>query len=164
MSINDLLIMELDVEAPPTRKALERVPLTPAFAPHAKSMPIGKLAPHVAQLPGLGLAIVTSPRLDIGAKGWDPPAFEPAALVSTFDGLVGKLRSAIGSLPEAAWNEPWQMLWGEKVIFEGPRFLAYRRMFMNHLVHHRAQLGTYLRASGVPVPATYGPSADEGLA
>ncbi|HVA64993.1 MAG TPA: DinB family protein, partial [Terriglobales bacterium] len=63
--------------------------------------------------------------------------------------------------PDAAWSEPWKLSMGETVFFSGSRFAAYRAMYLNHLVHHRAQLGVYLRLLGVPVPSTYGPSADE---
>jgi DinB family len=64
-------------------------------------------------------------------------------------------------MPDEAWQANWKLIFEGATIFDGSRFLAYRGMFLNHLVHHRAQLGVYLRLNGVPVPATYGPSADE---
>lgn len=162
MKINDLLLLELDRELPATRKMLERVPVQPDYTPHPRSMPLGKLAPHVAQLPMLGLAVLTAPGLDFATMKHEPLALESGAqLVKVFDGLVAQLRGALATVGDQAWEEPWQLSAGDRVIFKGPRFVAYRQLFMNHLVHHRAQVGTYLRQSGVPVPSTYGPSADE---
>lgn len=162
MPINDLLVMELDREVPATRKALERVPVTPAFAPHPKSMSLGDLAPHVAQLPLFGMAVVTQPALDFADWKHPPVKLESGPqLAAAFDGFIAQLRAALGGVPDSAWTEPWKLTWKGQVLFEGPRFIAYRQMFLNHLVHHRAQLGTYLRLNGVPVPSTYGPTADE---
>jgi uncharacterized damage-inducible protein DinB len=84
-----------------------------------------------------------------------------AQLVKVLEDGAAKVRKALIELPDEAWTENWKLLFEGSVIFDGPRFLAYREMFLNHLVHHRAQLGVYLRLNGVPVPATYGPSADE---
>lgn len=162
MAINDLLVMELDSEVPATRKALERVPITPDFAPHPRSMKLGDLAPHLAQLPYFGLAVVTQPSFDFADWKYPPVTLESGAqLAAVFTAAIGQLRPALAAVPDSAWNEPWKLIWDGNVVFEGPRFVAYRQMFLNHLVHHRAQLGTYLRQGGVPVPSTYGPTADE---
>jgi uncharacterized damage-inducible protein DinB len=165
MSMNELLLLELDVEMKKTRTALERVPADKKeFAPHAKSMPLGKLAPHVAQLAGFGLTILTTPELDFSKSSIKPLPFESTAqLVKAFDEGAEKVRAALQATPEAAWAEPWKLSWQGKTIFEGARFLAYREMFLNHLVHHRAQLGVYLRLNDKAVPATYGPSADDTM-
>jgi uncharacterized damage-inducible protein DinB len=165
MSIGNLLVSEFDAEMKKTRTTLERVPADKAdFAPHPKSMPLGKLAPHVAQLAGFGLSILTTPGLDFSKGSYKPLPLESAAqLVQVFDEGSAKVRSALASIPDAAWTENWKLSSGDKSIFEGSRFLAYRQMFLNHIVHHRAQLGVYLRLTGVPVPATYGPSADDKL-
>jgi uncharacterized damage-inducible protein DinB len=165
MSINELLLLELDVEIKKTRTTLERVPADKKeFAPHAKSMPLGKLAPHVAQLAGFGLTILTTPELDFSKGSIKPLPFESTAqLVKAFDEGAEKVRAALQATPEAAWTEPWKLSFQGKTIFEGARFLAYREMFLNHLVHHRAQLGVYLRLNEKPVPATYGPSADDTM-
>ena len=80
-----------------------------------------------------------------------------------FDEGVAKVRSALVGMTDEAWNQPWKLSLQGKPIFEGSRFLAYRQMFLNHIVHHRAQLGVYLRMNDEPVPATYGPSADDRL-
>jgi DinB family len=163
--INELLLNEFDEEAKKTRAMLERVPMKADFTPHAKSMPLGKLAPHVAELPGFGHTILTTPELDFSAGPPRPrPAFEsPEQLVKAFEDGAAKLRTALQQTPGTAWNEPWKLSLQGKPIFSGTRFLAYRQMFLNHLVHHRAQLGVYLRLNDKPLPATYGPSADDRM-
>jgi uncharacterized damage-inducible protein DinB len=165
MPISDLLLPELDAEMKKTRTALERVPADKKdYAPHAKSMPLGKLAPHIAQLAGFGLIILTTPELDFSKGSVKPLPFESLAqLVQAFDEGAAKVRAALQATPDSAWKENWKLSFQGKTIFEGDRFLAYRQMFLNHLVHHRAQLGVYLRLNEQPVPATYGPSADDTL-
>jgi uncharacterized damage-inducible protein DinB len=165
MPMNELLLTELDVEIKKTRTALERVPADKGdFAPHPKSMPLGKLAPHVAQLAGFGLTILTTPAYDFSMGSIKPVPFESAAqLVKVLDKGAAEVRAALQALPESAWNESWKLSFQGKTIFEGTKFLAYREMFLNHLVHHRAQLGVYLRLTDNLVPATYGPSADDRM-
>jgi uncharacterized damage-inducible protein DinB len=165
MPISDFLLPELDVEMKKTRTTLERVPIDkPDFAPHPKSMPLGKLAPHVAQLSGFGLTILTTPELDFAKSSIKRLPFESIPqLLQAFDEGATQVRAALQATPDKAWTEHWKLSMQGKPIFEGQRFLAYREMFLNHLVHHRAQLGVYLRLTGKPVPATYGPSADDTL-
>jgi len=164
MTIADLLLPEFDDEVRKTRVTLERVPAKPEFCPHPKSMPRGRLAPHVAQLAGCGVAVLTTPRLDFSAGNYKPVPFESAAqLVGVFDEGAANARKALAEVPDEAWAQNWQLLMQGKILFDGSRFLAYRQMFLNHLVHHRAQLGVYLRLTGQPVPATYGPSADDKM-
>lgn len=163
--INELLLTEFASEAKNTRAMLERVPMKADFKPHAKSMPLGKLAPHVAELPNFGVTILTTPELDFATAAQRPrPGFEsPQQLAKAFDEGAEKLRAALKNTADTAWNDPWKLSFGGKPIFSGSRFLAYRQMFLNHLVHHRAQLGVYLRLNDVPLPATYGPSADDTM-
>jgi uncharacterized damage-inducible protein DinB len=166
MPVSELLLPEFDEEMKKTRTTLERVPTdNPQFAPHAKSMPLGKLAPHVAQLAGFGLSILTTPQVDFSTGSYKPLPFESAAqLVRAFDEGAAKVRKALATTPDEAWKQNWKLIFrSNNILFDGPRFLAYRQMFLNHLVHHRAQLGVYLRLSGQKVPAIYGPSADETL-
>src|ERR1700722_13731550 len=165
MPINELLLPEFDEEIKKTRPLLEGVPEDKKdFAPHAKSMPLIKLAPHLAQLAGFGLTILTTPELDFATTKFPPVPFGSAAqLVKTFDEGAAKVRVALESTPDEAWTQPWKLSFGDKTIFSGSRFMAYRQMFLNHLVHHRAQLGVYLRLNEAPVPATYGPSADDRM-
>ncbi|HET9307193.1 MAG TPA: hypothetical protein VFO46_14310 [Candidatus Sulfotelmatobacter sp.] len=163
--INELLLSEFDDEVKKTRAMLERVPIRPDFKPHPKSMALGKLAPHVAELAGFGVTILTTPELDFGGgpPRTRPPFESPEQLVKAFDEGAAKVRAALKSTPDAAWTESWKLSFQGKPIFSGSRFLAYREMFLNHLVHHRAQLGVYLRLNDKPLPATYGPSADDTM-
>ena len=163
--ISELLLPEFDVEMKNTRTTLERVPADkPEFAPHPRSMPLGRLAPHVAQLASFGLIILTTPELDFAKGSNKPVPFESGAqLASVLDEGAAKTRIALASLPDEAWNDNWKLMMQGKSIFAGSRFLAYREMFLNHIVHHRAQLGVYLRMNEEKVPAIYGPSADDTL-
>lgn len=165
MPIHDLLLPELDEEIKKTRTMLERVPADKKdFAPHPKSATLGKLAPHVAQLPSFGLTILTTPELDFSKGSVKPLPFESSTqLLKAFEEGVAQVRSALQATADEAWSDHWKLSFGDKTIFEGTRFLAYRQMFLNHLVHHRAQLGIYLRLNDTPVPATYGPSADDRM-
>jgi uncharacterized damage-inducible protein DinB len=161
--ISEMLLPELDHEMANTRRTLERVPADKAgYAPHPKSMPMGKLAAHVAQLTNFGLIVLTAPQLDFSAGSFKPLPFESAGqIVNALDDGAAKVRAVLINTPDHAWQENWKLAFEGKTIFEASRLLAYRAMFLNHTVHHRAQLGVYLRLNGIPVPATYGPSADE---
>jgi hypothetical protein len=162
--ISELLLSEFDAEVKNTRAMLERVPMKADFKPHAKSMPLGKLAPHVAELAGFGVTILTTPELDFGKSTSTRLPFEsPEQLVKAFEEGAAKVRTALKNTPDEAWTQNWKLSFQGKPIFSGSRFLAYREMFLNHLVHHRAQLGVYLRLNDKPLPATYGPSADDTM-
>lgn len=162
MTISEALLPEFDQEIANTRRTLERVPSNPDFAPHPKSMRLGSLAPHIAQLAEFGVTVLTTPLFEFSAGSYSPLPFESAAqLVRVLDEGATKVQQALADTPDAAWSQPWKLLFDGTVLFEGSRFLAYRQMFLNHLVHHRAQLGVYLRLNGIAVPAIYGPSADE---
>jgi uncharacterized damage-inducible protein DinB len=162
MKISEALLAEFEQEIAKTKTTLERLPNDPTFKPHAKSMSLGALAAHIAELEGFGESVVTLPALEFSSSTYKPLPFESAAqLVNVLEDGAGKVRKALAALPDAAWDGTWKLIYEGNTIFEGSRFLAYREMFLNHLVHHRAQLGVYLRLKGVPVPGLYGPSADE---
>lgn len=165
MSITELLLPEFDAEMKTTRTTLERVPFEKTgFTPHAKSMPLEKLAPHVAELPGFGLTILTTPELDFSSAPQRPrPPFEKEGMLKFFDDGAARTREALSKISDTDWTNNWKLSFQGKTIFAGQKFLAYREMFMNHLVHHRAQLGVYLRLNDKPLPATYGPSADDRM-
>jgi uncharacterized damage-inducible protein DinB len=165
MAISELLLSEFDEEMKKTRTTLERLPIEHKnFAPHPKSMPMEKLGPHVAQLPAFGVTVLTTPELDFAKGSFKPLPFESTAqLISAFDDGAAKARAALQGTSDDAWKQNWKLSLGGKPIFEGSRFLAYREMFLNHLVHHRAQLGVYLRLNNQPVPAIDGPSADDTM-
>lgn len=163
MTTSELLLQDFDMEMAMTRKVLERMPEEKVeFKCHDKSMPFGRLAVHVATLPNFGITILTTPSLDLATVKWPDMTFvSREKLLADFDALVAKNRAALAAASDADLAAPWKFSFGEKVISNSPRSLAYRHMFFNHLIHHRAQLGVYLRLNDVPVPGLYGPSADE---
>ena len=165
MPISDLLLQEYDEEVKRSRAILERVPMDKgSFAPHAKSMPLERLAPHLAQLGGFGLEILTTPELDFAQRSFTRVPFESnAQLVRVLDEGAAKVRAALKATPDSAWTQPWKLSAAGKPIFTGFSIPRLPTMFLNHIVHHRAQLGVYLRLNNVPVPATYGPSADDAI-
>jgi uncharacterized damage-inducible protein DinB len=153
MKIADILLLDFDAEMANTRCTLERIPESdPKWKPAEKSMPIGRLALHTAQLPQFCTRILTTSELDMTKEKWPDIVFQSTAhLLSELD------RTAA----EEHLKGEWQLSLGDRVIVKRPRMELYRTMFLNHVVHHRAQLGVYLRLLGLPVPGLYGPSADE---
>jgi uncharacterized damage-inducible protein DinB len=166
MPIQDWLLPEYDAEMATTRRLLERVPLDdPQWKPHDKSMAIGYLAFLVASLPGWTTMTLQRTELDIQpppGKTWghDAPS-TTTELLERFDRDVAEGRQALAAATEADFQVPWTLKMGERELMTQPRWIVYRQSVMNHLVHHRAQLGVYLRLRGVAVPSMYGPSADE---
>lgn len=163
MEIREMFLPEFDSEMKSTRKMLERVPEDkPDFKPHEKSAALGKLAAHTAQLPEFAVRIVELPSLDFSNSDMKPLVMESREqLLAAFDGIVQRARKAIETATDEQWQQPWKLSFQGHKIIEAPRFQVYRAMFLNHLIHHRAQLGVYLRLNGVPLPAIYGPSADD---
>ena len=165
MEIRAMFLPEFDQEMKKTRAILERVPEgKPDFKPHEKSMGLGKLAAHTAQLPEFAIRIIDLPELDFSKSDMKPLAMESREqLLTAFDAVVEKARTAIASAADEQWQQKWKLSFQGHTIVDEPRFLAYRGMFLNHIIHHRAQLGVYLRLNDVPLPGTYGPSADDTM-
>jgi uncharacterized damage-inducible protein DinB len=165
MTTAELLLQDYDIEIAMTRKILQSVPEgNPDFKCHEKSMPLGKLTMHVATLPIFGKTILTTPYMDMKdpSHSWPDQTFTTRdAALAAFDTNAANCRAALASLSDAQLAEPWKFSFGDHVISSSPRSLAYRHMCFNHLIHHRAQLGVYLRLNDIPVPGVYGPSADE---
>lgn len=164
-SIADTLFADLEPELARTRKALERYPAQDAgWRPHEKSMPIGRLAVHLATLPGFAKSILEGDELDFAANPYTPPAFSSAAdLVAIFDETARSIRPVVAAADAAALDRPWTLRAGDHVILTGRKADLIRELMISHMIHHRAQLGVYYRLLGVPVPRTYGPSADEAM-
>jgi uncharacterized damage-inducible protein DinB len=164
MPLSDLLLPEFDTEMKKTRVTLERVPDDqPDFKPHEKSMALRKLANHTGEMPSFLTMILSLPELDLAKPGVEfpkPPASHEERL-ERFDAMVAEARGKLAAAQDDAMYEHWKLSMGDYVIFEGPRYHAARSLFFNHMIHHRAQLGVYLRMTGCPVPSIYGPSADE---
>ncbi|HVB34537.1 MAG TPA: DinB family protein [Patescibacteria group bacterium] len=166
MSLSQALLAEFDHEMENTRKTLERVPEDKfSWKPHAKSMELGRLSTHVAELPGWIQQALQKDSLDInppGGQGYQPPQISSRRqLLELFDKNVSAGRAALAAATDDQFGQPWSLLNAGKPIFTLPRAAVLRAMVMNHIIHHRAQLGVYLRLNDVPVPAIYGPSADE---
>jgi len=159
------LIGELQQEAAVTRKCLERIPAEKFdYQPHEKSMKMGRLAVHVAEMTGWVIETVNKPELDFATMDYKP--FEPQTteeLVEFFDKIVVDSIEALKTASDEALMEDWTLRNGEQVYFTMPRIGVLRGMVFNHIVHHRGQLSVYMRLNDIPVPALYGPSADEQM-
>jgi uncharacterized damage-inducible protein DinB len=162
MTISELILPEFDEEMANTRKLLERVPEGKNdFVPHSKSMLLGKLAGHVATLPEWAKHSFEMDVLEI--QGGEPPfiASTNKELLERFDNGVKEARALIAGASDATFAEIWTLKFGGKAIMAKPRYEVFRGVVLNHLIHHRAQLGVYLRLNEVEIPGMYGPSADE---
>lgn len=166
MSISDLMRTALDQELAVTRRVLERVPDEDGeWRPHPKSFPIKHLAQLVARMPGWTAMVLQRPELDIAPlDGPTQPGYsvEPtAALLATFDHGAAEAVAALAATDDAAWLAPWTLKARGQTMQTASRLHMWQTTVLHHLVHHRAQLGVYLRLRDVPVPSMYGPTADE---
>lgn len=157
-------LAELDNEAKVTRSVLERVPADKFdWKPHEKSMTMGRLAVHCAEMFGWTKETLKSDVLDFAGMDFTP--YEPKsseALLSFFDDHIAKAKEIIGETSDETFLTEWTMRNGEQVYFTMPKVAVMRSFVMNHIIHHRGQLSVYLRLNDIPVPSIYGPSADEG--
>ena len=162
MPISQALLPEFDQEMANTRKLLERVPDGKAdYKPHEKSMSLGRLAGHVAELPGWAKNTLETQLLEL-QPGMQPYiATSRQELLDKFDKNVADARPLIERASDEDWMKTWTLKFAGKEIMTMPRVAVMRSVVMNHLIHHRAQLGVYLRLNNVEIPGMYGPSADE---
>ncbi len=163
MRIADVLLMDFDPEIASTRRVLHLIPETdPQWTPHQKSMPIGRLAMHTATLPKLCSTILSTPEMDMSKEKWPDFTFESTAqLLSVLEETSQEARKHLAASSDEDLQKNWKLAFQGKTLAEGTRLRLYRTMFLNHLIHHRAQLGVYLRLLEIPLPGIYGPSADE---
>jgi uncharacterized damage-inducible protein DinB len=161
LTIDDLL-QELEQEAGPTRRVLERVPNDRLdWRPHSKSMTLGQLAMHVATLPGAIAEVSAQPSFDVATSVPRPGATSVAEVLSVLDESLAKARRVLGTMKESDLATPWRMVNGDREVFAVPRGVFLRATMLNHWYHHRGQLTVYLRQTGALLPAIYGNSADE---
>jgi uncharacterized damage-inducible protein DinB len=165
MDFQKELIAEYDREVARTRKMLEAIPADIDFnyKPHPKSMSLGRLAGHLTDMTGRwALDSLLTDKLEFPADHkWEQ--YAPATkeeLLDKFDGGLPKVRAALAGVTPDQWDAHWQFIFGGQVYVDQPRCQVFREMVLSHMIHHRAQLGVYLRLLDKPIPGTYGPSAD----
>jgi uncharacterized damage-inducible protein DinB len=166
MDFQKELIAEYDRETAKTRKMLEAIPADADFnyKPHPKSMALGKLAGHLTDMAGdWALHTLTLDKLEFPADHkWEQymPA-NKAALLEKFDKGLPEVRAALAATTPEKWDQNWQFIFGDQKFIDSPRHQVFREMVLSHMIHHRAQLGVYLRLLNAKIPGSYGPSADE---
>jgi len=164
MKLTELFLAELDREAPRTRRALEQVPTgRDDWKPHAKSMPLARLAGLVASMPSWVSLIIDQDELDLNPPAGQGQYQQPSidTLVAMHDKHVAKARESLQKTNDNyLLTTNWKLLVSGKVVSDSPRHIVLRDTF-NHLAHHRGQLTVYLRLNEQTVPAIYGPSADD---
>ncbi len=166
MTISEILLPEFDQEMAQTRRTLERVPDDKfTWKPHPKSFAMGPLAQHIAMMVGWATDVIEKDSFDVAPPGqppYQPPAITTRAeVLAAFDESVAKVRAALAGASDERLLQPWSLLQGGKPMMTMPRVAVIRSFVLNHTIHHRAQLGVYLRLNEIAVPAIYGPSADE---
>jgi uncharacterized damage-inducible protein DinB len=167
MAMSDMLLPEFDIEMANTRKVLERVPEDRLdWRPHQKSFTMGEMASHLVNMAGWMIYTLTTDSLDVMPDG-EPmrmPGFATvAAMLEAFDINTVQARATLVATSDEQFMQPWTLLGNGNAFFTMPRIAVLRSMVFNHLIHHRGQLTVYLRINDVPLPAIYGPTADEEM-
>jgi uncharacterized damage-inducible protein DinB len=165
MPISEILLAEFDHEMANTRRTLERVPDGKFdWKPHDKSFSFKQLAGHLANIPNWAAVTCKEDSFDVSPGGKHVETPEPnttAELLSMFDENVRTAREVLAATTDEQFAQPWSLLVNKETLFTMPRSAVLRGMIFNHAIHHRGQLTVYLRLNDLPVPALYGPSADE---
>lgn len=167
MKLSELLLPEFDREMAHTRKCLERLPEDKLdWRPHPRSWTMGELTTHIVHLPTWGMETLRNDALNMtppeGEQLPRPQLIQSSGEALTrFDRNVAEVRRLLETASDEHLLASWTLLDGDRTIFVMPRIAVLRTFFMNHIIHHRAQLGVYLRMNEVSLPALYGPSADE---
>lgn len=158
----ELLFADVPDEFAITRRLLERYPDGKGeWRPDPKSRTLGELATHVADLSGLGAAVLETDHLDVSQESRGPRLDSAQALLERFDKGVARVAAALQGMTDEALEQPWSLRFNGHPVLSGSRASVLRRLLVSHMIHHRAQLATYYRALGIPIPSIYGPSADE---
>ena len=160
------LIAEYDRELASTRKMLDAIPADADlnWKPNPKCMTLGRLAAHVAETAGAwGIDTLSKDGLNFDMasyKPWNPAS--KAEILQKFDAETSQAKQILARLDTSKWSDNWKMTAGDQTWIDDSRYSVFRTWVLNHLIHHRAQLGRDLRMLGAPIPGMYGPSADEG--
>jgi len=164
MKICDAILPEFDQEMANTRKTLERIPEDKlGWKPHEKSMTLGRLAGHIVELVGWANTTITTDSLNVTMDKYQPiVAGSQKQILELFDKSVTESRAAIEGASDEHMKQLWTLAFNGQTVFTMPRAAVLRMSCFNHIIHHRAQLGVYLRLNNIPLLALYGPSADEG--
>jgi uncharacterized damage-inducible protein DinB len=161
MTISEVLLPEFDHEMASTRKLLECVPEDKfSWKPHEKSMTLGRLASHVAEMANWGAVTINTDKLELSPADKPFSAATSAELIAALDKNTADARKAIEGATDEHLSKVWSLIYGGQAVFSMPRAAVLRSMVMNHIIHHRGQLSVYLRLLDVPIPGMYGPSAD----
>ena len=167
MSISQLLLAELDQEVETSRTLLERLPEGNwAWKPHEKSMTLSRLATHVAEIPSWSKSILMADEIDFMSpemQAWVPREMKSKEeILAELESAAETCRGHLEATSDEDFERTWTMKAGDQVAMQDKKYMVFRRQVLNHMVHHRAQLGVFLRLLDVPLPGSYGPSADEG--
>jgi len=167
MPMSELLLAELDVEVQANRTLLERLPDAKwDWKPHEKSMTLSRLATHVAEIPSWSNAILMADEIDFMSpemQAWVPREMQSKEeILAELDAAAETCRDHLEATSDDDFDRTWTMKAGDQVAMQDKKYMVFRRQVLNHMVHHRAQLGVFLRLLNVPLPGSYGPSADEG--
>ncbi|MGE0129527.1 MAG: DinB family protein [Blastocatellales bacterium] len=163
MKMKDSLIAEFEREAQTTRKHLERLPSDKLdWRPHEKSFTAVGLASHIVEMIGWAVSILNLDELDIDPATYKPyEAASVAELLKTFDDYVAASKKALASVADATLDQPWRFKMAGQVFLERSKAEIFRDVVLSHVIHHRGQYSVYLRLLDIPVPSSYGPTADE---
>lgn len=164
MKISDTMVAEFRHEAAGTRKMLERLPEDKlSFKPHQKSMSLGELATHIAHIPEWIQTTVNDDVLDLATVGRTEERKSRQDILDYFDANVELFEKTLGGQSDEHLFQHWKLKDKGKIVVDMPRVACVRGFILSHIIHHRGQLSVYLRENDVPLPAIYGPSADEGM-
>jgi uncharacterized damage-inducible protein DinB len=163
MNLVDSLKREFEHETATTRKHLERLPEAKiGWRPHEKSFSTGDLASHIVECLGWSESIFNADEYDLDMANYRPyQATTKDDLLKTFEKNVAKAKEVLNNVRESSLDDPWQLKMNGQQFFEKPRADVFRDFVLSHIIHHRGQFSVYLRLLEVPVPGSYGPSADE---
>lgn len=169
MSISDAFLPQFDHEMQITRSCLAQVPTGKmAYKPHEKSMTMGHLASHIADMVSWTVGIIRDDEFDVAPPGGEPHRVKDAEtteeLLATFDKAVAAAHDAIAGASDETLRGVWTFKYAGNVVVAMPRIANLHAFIVSHIIHHRGQLSVYLRLNDIPVPSIYGPSADSAPA